>query len=41
VKLKLWDQQRGRLVTFRQARAERAETGTGDNQRVEPLAPGA
>jgi len=39
VKLKLWDQQRGRLVTFRQARAERAETG--DNQRVEPLAPGA
>jgi omega-6 fatty acid desaturase (delta-12 desaturase) len=27
VKLKLWDQQRGRLVTFRQACAERAEGG--------------
>jgi omega-6 fatty acid desaturase (delta-12 desaturase) len=34
VNLKLWDEQRGRLVTFRQARAGRAEMG--DALRVEP-----
>jgi omega-6 fatty acid desaturase (delta-12 desaturase) len=35
VKLKLWDEDRGRLVTFAQARAGRAETG--DNRPGSPV----
>jgi omega-6 fatty acid desaturase (delta-12 desaturase) len=38
VKLKLWDQERGRLVTFRQARAGPAETR--NSPRVDSPAPG-
>jgi omega-6 fatty acid desaturase (delta-12 desaturase) len=38
VRLKLWDQQRGRLVTFRQARAGRAEGC--DNSCIDSAAPG-
>jgi omega-6 fatty acid desaturase (delta-12 desaturase) len=39
VRLKLWDEERGRLVTFRQVRARRAETGA--NRRGRPAAPGS
>jgi omega-6 fatty acid desaturase (delta-12 desaturase) len=39
VKLKLWDEERSRLVTFRQATAARAETG--HNLRVDSPAPGS
>jgi len=39
VKLKLWDEERGRLVTFRQARAGRAQTGR--NSALDAPAPGS